>query len=117
MNIWQKIITISNNRAKKIDPVFAKFCELAESKDSEYEIEAHQIIASGQLSKNIGAYVINYFIKENQIGFEIFEGGKPNEILAGNYGQIGETQEEIIFDLKSNLAQSEALALSYKAST
>jgi hypothetical protein len=113
MKIWEALVNFKNRRIVNSDPVFAKFAELSKSKESQYEVEARQIIVEGELSKNISGYVIVYSIKDGQPGFEIFDPSQDNELIAGNYGPNVENDKDMLFYLKSNLAQSEAMALSY----
>lgn len=92
------------------DPTFIKFCELSELNDSQYELEAHEIITMKQLTKLIGKFQINYTIDENKCSFEILDPTHSNEVIAGNYAPVGHTEASQIDKLKSYLAQSEAIA-------
>ena len=112
MRSWKRNSKVNDDSFVESDPVFKKFCELREEKDSQYELEARQIISEKQLTKIFGKYLVNYKIDNGFGSFELIDPEKPNEIISGNYGPLSEKEEDLIFEFKSYLAQSEAIALS-----
>jgi hypothetical protein len=111
MSWWKKILRIDDGAVIDKNPVFLKYCELIEERDSVYELEALQLIKDKKLSKVIGDYLINHQVNGLKSSLELSRLDNPGEVLVGEYWNFGTDEKTNMFYLKSDLAKGEAFAL------
>lgn len=93
------------------EPHTVLFWELTQSKDSEYESEAHALLVSKHLSKVIGNFRIEYDIANGDARYEMFALNAPDEVVAGMEGPLPSNKKNQIDNIKELFAHSEATAL------
>ena len=93
------------------DPHTALFWELSESKASQYEEEAAQLLSHKNLSKMIGKFMVDYAISDGEAAYELYDPSNPSVILAGMEGPLPLTRKNKIERITELFAHSEATAL------
>jgi hypothetical protein len=110
MKIFGKDFKLSERRIDT-DPHTALFWQLADDKDSQYTIEAEQLIVEHSLLKTIGKFRVEYWIRNGEVGYSMFSTSNADEIIAGMEGPVPSSKSKLIEDIKEYFAHSEALAL------
>ena len=93
------------------DPHTALFWQLTEAKDSEYTKDAATLLIELALQKNIGQFRIEYWIKDGEEGYSMFDTTKADVLVAGMEGPIPTSKSKQIEDIKELFAHSEAIAI------
>jgi hypothetical protein len=110
MKIFGKKFKLPERRIDS-DPHTALFWQLSDDKDSQYAIEAEQLIVEHSLLKTIGKFRIEYWIKDGEVGYSMFDTSNADEMIAGMEGPVPSSKPKLIEDIKEYFAHSEALAL------
>lgn len=92
------------------DPHTALFWKLIDEKDADYSKEASQLMVELSLEKNIGRFRIEYWIKDGEAGYSMFDTSDSDLLVAGMEGPIPDNKRKLVADLKEYLAHSEATA-------
>lgn len=93
------------------DPHTALFWQLSEEKDSEYTKDASKLLIETSLKKSIGRFRIEYWIRNGEAGYSMFDTTKSDLLVAGMEGTFPEKKSKQIEDIKELFAHSEATAI------
>ena len=93
------------------DPHSILSLELADANKSTYENEAGYLLKNRKLTKNLGKFIVDFFITEDIAGYKLFNPDFPNEVLASMEGPLPRFKEEKVANLIELLAHSEATAI------
>jgi hypothetical protein len=93
------------------DPQTALFWQLTDEKDLQYTSEAEKLIVEHSLLKTIGKFRIEYWIKDGEAGYSMFDTANSDLLVAGMEGPVPSSKPKLIEDIKEYFAHSEALAL------
>jgi hypothetical protein len=110
MKIFGKSFKLPERRIDT-DPHTALFWKLSEDKDLQYAIEAERLMVEHSLSKRIGKFRIEYWIKDGEAGYSMFDTANSDLLVAGMEGPVPSSRSRLIEDIKEYFAHSEALAL------
>ena len=93
------------------DPHTALFWQLTEEKESQYSVDAEILLIESSLQKSIGKFRIDYWIKDGEVGYSMFDASKPDLMVASMEGPVPSSKSKLIEDIKEYFAHSEATAI------
>ena len=115
MKIFGKSFKLPERRIDT-DPHTALFWQLTDEKNLQYTSDAEKLIVEHSLLKTIGKFRIEYWIKNGEAGYSMFDTANSDLLIAGMEGPVPSSKPRLIEDIKEYFAHSEALALSFEES-